>query len=62
MRSYREEGFRVLPSTLPLKSPSPDIKGRSSIMPTSSPDNYSMKKSFDLYTPPNRVKKQSSYF
>jgi hypothetical protein len=41
----------------PLKSPSPDIKGKNAIVPTTSPQNF--RKTYSQYTPPNKAKRQS---
>lgn len=61
MRSYNEETFHGLPSNYPLKSPSPDMKSRSSLVKTLSPQNPNLKKSLNHLTPPQNRNKYEIY-
>lgn len=60
MRTYNEESFHGIPSNYPLKSPSPDMKSKSSMPQTLSPYNKNFRKSFNHFTsPPNQGKNES---
>ena len=49
MKTNYEQDFRVIPSAIPLKSPSPDHKSSNNLTPTKSPNTIHIQKSI---TPP----------
>lgn len=45
MKNTYQQEFRVIPSAIPLKSPSPDHKSSNNLTPTKSPNAIHIKKS-----------------
>ena len=44
MKTNFDSDFRVIPSAIPLKSPSPDHKSSNNLTPTKSPNTIQIKK------------------
>lgn len=56
MTTNHDDSFYSLPSNVPLRSPSPDLQNKNSIVPTRSPHS-TLHKTPNRFTPQSRSKK-----